>query len=270
MLPPPPGLMLVWRKQASIRSTIAQHRVGERHQVMRHGGRVSLLQVRVVGHHRPDMGLGLVEHGVDQVRHGLGEPEQARADRDAIGRRRGLPAGSARGEPPRRRGVAPAHPALAVAVDIAEHRVELDIADRRRVELEQEAEQAPPRVGGEDADLDQHDHVREVGEAHLAPEDGAVVGLELIGRPHQLGRRRLLQTGAEAEGAEAGVSAAARLLYFWPCIVHGMVAPRSSRSPRAAGCGPRWGRRRGVSLPCAWASCRHGAPVRATTMTDGA
>ncbi len=71
------------------------------------------------------------------------------------------------------------------------------------MQLEQEREQTPSRLGREDADLDQHDDVREVGEARLAPEDRAVVGLELIGRPHQLRSGRLLQPGAETERAEA-------------------------------------------------------------------
>ena len=126
-----------------------------------------------------------------------------------------------------------------------------------------------PALVGDHADLDQHDDMREVGQAQSRATGSRVVGLELIGRTHQLGSGRLLQAPAEAERAEArrcilAVRVRSRLR------LHGVLPARPSRSPRAAGCGRRWDRRRAAALPCAWASCRHGAPARAGTSTGGA
>ena len=100
-------------------------------------------------------------------------PSRRVADRDAIGGGRGLAArrGPAESQPAAD-GVAPAHPGLAVAVDVAEHRVELDIADRqsRAARAGGRAGAAPRRSGRTPTSISMTTCARS---ARLAPATGS-------------------------------------------------------------------------------------------------
>src|SRR5262249_4342262 len=149
--------------------------------------------------------------------------------------------------PPRRQPagrllIALAHPALAIAVEVAEHRIEVDSIDGDLMQLEQQAQQATPNLSGKHADFAQHGDVSEIGETHFPPEDRRVIGLEAAGGRDQFRRGRLLQARADSERAES------RRFTLGP------GSHRATRSPPGADSARQWDPQPATALPSAWVS----------------
>ncbi|HAC78771.1 MAG TPA: hypothetical protein DCG06_00625 [Deltaproteobacteria bacterium] len=128
----------------------------------------------------------------------LGEAQQAIADGQSVGDRRRFPARTARTQPTGCFFVSRAYPRLAVGVDILESVIERKFLHRNLVQFQQLPQQALACLRGNDANLEHHQNVGEVGEAASLVQNRSVRNFESVGRFAQFRGRTFAQPTAFA------------------------------------------------------------------------
>ena len=202
--PAPPGLVFTQSSSSSRRRASRTHGVDEGEDVVPERGRLGLLQVGLVGHQRVRVLLGAV----------AGLPRERDRLRDQLDQL--APEVEAQGDagrlPPRPAGVQPARDVadardevvLPRVVGLAEGGVVGEVLGRDLLDVEQEAEQVPLRLGRDDAAAREVEHVGDVGEVEPAVQEGRVGVLQREAGFDQLRRRAALRRAPLAGAAGCG------------------------------------------------------------------